>query len=57
KPNIRPGSLIFLSTKNLNMPKDRARILCPKFIGLYKIIKSYLEMSNYKLDLLQALVN
>ncbi|KXN89015.1 hypothetical protein AN958_06423, partial [Leucoagaricus sp. SymC.cos] len=35
EPDIRPGSLVFLSMKNLNMPKDRARKLCPKFIGPY----------------------
>ncbi|KXN85083.1 hypothetical protein AN958_11712, partial [Leucoagaricus sp. SymC.cos] len=54
---IRPGSLVFLSTKNLNMPKDRARKLCLKFIELYKIMESYPDTSNYKLDLSQALVN
>ncbi|KXN92742.1 hypothetical protein AN958_01671, partial [Leucoagaricus sp. SymC.cos] len=57
KHNIRPGSLVFLSTKNLNMPKDRARKLCPKFIGPYEVIESNPEMSNYKLDLLQVLAN
>ncbi|KXN84191.1 hypothetical protein AN958_12844, partial [Leucoagaricus sp. SymC.cos] len=57
KPNIKLGSLVFLSMKNLNMPKDRARKLCPKFIGLYKVIESNSEIFNYKLDLLQALVN
>ncbi|KXN86689.1 hypothetical protein AN958_09771, partial [Leucoagaricus sp. SymC.cos] len=57
EPDIRPGSLVFLSIKNLNMPKDRARKLCPKFIGPYKVIESYPEMSNYKLDLFQVLVN
>ncbi|KXN89132.1 hypothetical protein AN958_06152 [Leucoagaricus sp. SymC.cos] len=39
------------------MLKDRARKLCPKFIRPYKVIESYLDMSNYKLDLPQALVN
>ncbi|KXN92841.1 hypothetical protein AN958_06532 [Leucoagaricus sp. SymC.cos] len=39
------------------MPKDRARKLCPKFIGPYKVIESNPETSNYKLDLPQALVN
>ncbi|KXN81608.1 hypothetical protein AN958_04320 [Leucoagaricus sp. SymC.cos] len=39
------------------MPKDRARKLCPKFIGPYKVVESNPEMSNYKLDLPQALVN
>ncbi|KXN93068.1 hypothetical protein AN958_10435, partial [Leucoagaricus sp. SymC.cos] len=46
KPDIRPGSLVFLSMKNLNMPKDRARKLCPMFIGPYKVIESNPEMSN-----------
>ncbi|KXN90276.1 hypothetical protein AN958_04501, partial [Leucoagaricus sp. SymC.cos] len=55
--DIRSGSLVFLSIKNLNMSKDRARKLCPKLIGPYKIIESYSEMSNYKLDLFQILVN
>ncbi|KXN83101.1 hypothetical protein AN958_01829 [Leucoagaricus sp. SymC.cos] len=39
------------------MSKDRARKLCPKFIGPYKVVESNPEMSNYKLDLPQALVN
>ncbi|KXN84501.1 hypothetical protein AN958_12415 [Leucoagaricus sp. SymC.cos] len=39
------------------MPKDRARKLCPKFIGPYKVIESNPEISNYKLGLSQALVN
>ncbi|KXN87206.1 hypothetical protein AN958_09079 [Leucoagaricus sp. SymC.cos] len=39
------------------MSKDRARKLCPKFIGPYKVIESNPETSNYKLDLLQVLVN
>ncbi|KXN87236.1 hypothetical protein AN958_09059, partial [Leucoagaricus sp. SymC.cos] len=57
EPDIRPGNLVFLSTKNLNIPKNRARKLCQKFIGPYKVIESNPEMSNYKLDLFQALVN
>ncbi|KXN93129.1 hypothetical protein AN958_00053 [Leucoagaricus sp. SymC.cos] len=43
--------------KNLNIPKNRARKLCLKFIRPYKVIESYPDTSNYKLDLSQALVN
>ncbi|TFK59232.1 hypothetical protein BDN72DRAFT_736976, partial [Pluteus cervinus] len=31
------GSLVYLSTRNLNLPTGRARKLCPKFVGPYKI--------------------
>jgi hypothetical protein len=45
------GDLVFLSTKNLNLPKSRARKLAPKFIGPYKIIQSNPETSTYELEL------
>jgi hypothetical protein len=32
KPMITVGDLVYLSTKNLNLPKDRARKLCPRYI-------------------------
>ena len=38
-PPIAVGDLAYLSTKNLNLPKGRARKLCPKFIGPYKVTK------------------
>ncbi|RPD70729.1 hypothetical protein L226DRAFT_469763, partial [Lentinus tigrinus ALCF2SS1-7] len=36
--DLTVGDLVYLSTKNLNMPKGRARKLLPKYIGPYKII-------------------
>lgn len=41
--------------KNLNLPKGRARKLCPKFIGPYKVEEAYPETSNYTLQLPLAL--
>jgi hypothetical protein len=34
---IPPGSLLYLLTKNLNLPKGREKKLCPKFVGLYQV--------------------
>ena len=39
EPVIAIGNLVYLSTKNLNMPKDRARKLCLKYISPYKVAK------------------
>ena len=33
------NDLVYLSTKNLTLPKHRAQKLMPKFIGPYKILK------------------
>ena len=55
EPNIAVGDLVYLSTKNLNMPKNRAQKLCPKYIGPYKVSKAYPEFSNYTLELPMAL--
>ena len=33
-----PGDRVYLSTKNLALPKGRAKKLLPKFIGLYKVV-------------------
>ena len=38
EPDIKPGEFIYLSTKNLAMPKGRASKLLPKFVGPYKEI-------------------
>ena len=47
----RVGSLVYLSTKNLKLPKGRARKLLPKFLGPYKIAKAHPEASAYQLEL------
>jgi hypothetical protein len=41
--------------KNLNLPKGRARKLCPKYVGPYKVVKADLSNSTYTLDLPVAL--
>ena len=45
--------LVYLSTKNLTLPKHRARKLMPKFIGPYKILKVMNKSSNVTLELPQ----
>ena len=36
-PKFEVGDLVYLSTKNLSMPKGRARKLIPKYIGPMKV--------------------
>ena len=55
EPTIKKGDLVYLSTKNLSMPKGRASKLVPKFVGPYKVLKSHPETSNYDLELPEAL--
>ncbi|KIY66665.1 hypothetical protein CYLTODRAFT_319182, partial [Cylindrobasidium torrendii FP15055 ss-10] len=38
-PGLAVGAKVYLSTKNLNLPKDRARKLAPKFIGPFEIVQ------------------
>jgi hypothetical protein len=56
EPEIVENDLVYLSTKNLNLPKNRARKLCPKFIGPYRVAEARPETSNYVLELPNALV-
>ena len=51
EPTISQGDLMFLSTKNLNLPKRRAPKLCPKFVGLYKVAEAHPNVSTYMLEL------
>ena len=51
------GSLVYLSTEELNLPKGRARKLMPKYIGPYTVIEAKPEVSAYKIKLPQELVN
>jgi hypothetical protein len=46
---------VFLSTKNLNLPKGRAAKLCPRFVGPYKVLQAKPKTSNYELELPTAL--
>jgi hypothetical protein len=49
--SFKEGDLMLLSTENLNMPKGRARKLCPRYIGPYRIIKAVPQTSTYKIEL------
>src|SRR5215475_5742169 len=51
EPLIDENDLVYLSTKNLNLPKGRSSKLLPKFIGLYCVVQVYKETSNYELEL------
>jgi len=55
EPEIVEGSLVYLSTKNLNLPKGRARKLCLKFVGPWKVLRAWPDTSTYELDLPTAL--
>ncbi|KNZ72720.1 hypothetical protein J132_02155 [Termitomyces sp. J132] len=52
---IDKGGLVYLSTKNLNLPKGQASKLSPKWVGPYKVLEAEPSMSNYVLELLTAL--
>ena len=42
---------MYLSTKNLSMPKGRARKLIPKYIGPMKVVRQHTTSNTYTLDL------
>lgn len=48
--------LVYLSMVNLNLPKRRARKLAPKYIGPFRVVKSYPGTSMYELELSAELV-
>jgi hypothetical protein len=47
--------LVYLLTKNLNLFQGRARKLCPKFMGPYKVLTTNKGSSMYTLELPKAL--
>ena len=47
--------MVYLSTKNLALPKGRARKLMPRFLGPYKVLKAMNDSSNVTLELLPEL--
>ena len=47
---------MYLLTQNLTLPKGRARILVPKYIGPYKVVKAHNEASTVMLELPPVLV-
>jgi hypothetical protein len=56
EPTIKEGDLVYLSTKNLSLPKGRANKLMPKYVGPYKVLQADPETSNYMLELPSELV-
>jgi hypothetical protein len=50
-PPYKVGDLVYLSTKNLNLPKGRVRKLVPRYIGPYKITAVQTNSSNVTLDI------
>ncbi len=45
------GDLVYLSTKNLRLPKARARKLVPKYLGPFRISAEIDPGSAYRLEL------
>ena len=45
------GDMVYISTKDISMPKGRAAKLMPKWIGPYRVTKRIEETSNYMIDL------
>lgn len=56
EPKIVENDKVYLSTKNLSLPKGRASKLLPKFVGPYRVVKAIPETSNYVLELPDELV-
>ncbi|KAJ2968610.1 hypothetical protein NUW54_g13166 [Trametes sanguinea] len=48
---FQTGDLVYLSTKNLSLPKGRARKLAPKYLGPFPITKVIKEGATYQIDL------
>ena len=55
KPRVeyQINDLVYLSTKNLALPKHRAQKLMPKFIGPYKVLKAMNNSLNITIELQQ----
>jgi hypothetical protein len=56
EPEIKEGDMVYLSTKNISMPKGRASKLVPRYVGPYKVTKVIPSLSNYELELPAELV-
>ena len=53
KPGVmyHENDMVYLSTKNLALPKGRVRKLMHRFIGPYKVLKAMNDTSNVMLEL------
>ena len=52
----KEGDLVYLSMKNISLPKGLACKLAPKFLGPFKISKILKEGATYQLDLSEELL-
>jgi hypothetical protein len=57
EPEIKEDDLVYLSMKNISMPKGRASKLVPKYIGPYRVMKAIPSTSNYELELPMELIH
>jgi transposase InsO family protein len=49
--DFKRGQLVYLSTENLSLPRNRSRKLCPKFLGPFKILKLHPNSPTASLEL------
>ena len=47
----KEGDLVYLSMKNISMPKGRAWKLAPKYLGPFPILRVIKEGATYQLEL------
>jgi len=52
----KEGDLVYLSTKNISLPKGMARKLAPKYLGPFAITMVLKEGATYRLDLSEELL-
>jgi hypothetical protein len=55
RADFKVDELVYLSTKNLQLPKGQARKLVPKYIGPFKIIREVSTGASYQLELSKEL--
>ena len=53
---FQEGDLVYLSTKNISLPKGRARKLTLKYLGPFPITKVIKEGTTYQLGLSDKLI-
>ena len=56
KVDHKVGDLVYLSMKNISLPKGRAHKLAPKYLGPFAVTKVLKEGVNYQLDLSEELL-
>ena len=54
--DYKEGDLVYLSMKNLSLPKGMVRKLAPKYLGPFAVTKVLKEGATYQLDLSEELL-